>query len=104
MVGMEMGNRMVALVPVHVDHHTVERADTRHALDNSRARHPTSPARPTPAATRKQGNSGLRKITRSLSPDLATSAGQDNDERYRKLVVEVEVDNLEEQIRQIRET
>src|ERR1035438_1150790 len=31
MVGVEVGNRVIALVPVHVDHHAVKRADTRHA-------------------------------------------------------------------------
>ena len=30
MVGMEVGHRVIALVPVHVDHNTVEGADTRH--------------------------------------------------------------------------
>lgn len=44
--GMEVGNRVVALVLVHVDHHPVERAKTRHALDNSRARHPASRTTP----------------------------------------------------------
>jgi hypothetical protein len=31
MVGVEVGNRMITLVPVHVDHQPVKRADTRHA-------------------------------------------------------------------------
>src|SRR5579863_1479909 len=31
MVGVEVGNRMITLVPVHVDQHAVKRADTRHA-------------------------------------------------------------------------
>lgn len=30
MVSVEVGHRVIALVPVHVDHDTVERADTRH--------------------------------------------------------------------------
>jgi hypothetical protein len=30
MVGVEVGYRVIALVPVHVDHDPVERADTRH--------------------------------------------------------------------------
>src|SRR5579863_6931125 len=31
MVGVEVGDRVITLVPVHVDHHAVKRADTRHA-------------------------------------------------------------------------
>jgi hypothetical protein len=30
MVGMKVGYRVIPLVPVHIDHHTVEGADTRH--------------------------------------------------------------------------
>ncbi len=30
MIGMEVGHRVITLVPVHIDHHPVERADTRH--------------------------------------------------------------------------
>jgi hypothetical protein len=30
MVSVEMGDRVITLVPVHVDHHAVEGADTRH--------------------------------------------------------------------------
>ena len=37
MVSREVGHRVITLVPVHVDHHTVERADTRHESNNSRA-------------------------------------------------------------------
>src|SRR6266702_1965542 len=32
MVGMEVGHRVIALVPVHVDDDSIERADTRHGL------------------------------------------------------------------------
>ena len=32
MVGMEVGHRVITLVPVHVDDDPVERADTRHGL------------------------------------------------------------------------
>src|SRR6266567_7338769 len=31
MVSVEVGNRVITLVPVHIDHHSVERADTRYA-------------------------------------------------------------------------
>jgi hypothetical protein len=31
-VGVEVGYGVIPLVPVHVDHHTVERADSRHEM------------------------------------------------------------------------
>src|ERR1700761_9626045 len=49
---MEVGNRVITLVPVHVDHNTVERANTRHALDTSSRPSPGFPATPEDACTR----------------------------------------------------
>src|ERR1700730_11947899 len=54
MVGMEVGHRVIALVPVHVDHAPVERADTRHgstAADSSAAKwYPPGAPRCSPSA------------------------------------------------------
>ena len=36
-VGVEVGHRVIPLVPVHVDHHSVERANPRHEPDDSSA-------------------------------------------------------------------
>src|SRR6266487_6572703 len=40
MVGMEVGYGVIAFVPVHVDHHSVERADTWHGTTIARLEAP----------------------------------------------------------------
>src|SRR5580704_3766880 len=56
MVGVEVGNRVITLVPVHVDHHPVKRADTRHAPTLARAGHRT--LQPRRARTRRDPQHG----------------------------------------------
>ena len=40
MVGMKVGHGVISLVPIHVDHDSVERADTRHGMTIARLRVP----------------------------------------------------------------
>src|ERR1700727_3285089 len=40
MVGMKVGYGVISLVPIHVDHDSVERADTRHGMTITRLRIP----------------------------------------------------------------
>jgi hypothetical protein len=39
-VGVKVSYRVIFLIPVHVDHYVIERADTRHGSDASGALHP----------------------------------------------------------------
>src|SRR5580704_9117746 len=59
---MEVGDRVITFVPVHIDHHAVERTDTRHAFDNSSERrglagsvaHPVPPDQRKPTGVRAE--------------------------------------------------